>query len=1114
MRYRIYRNLDLVEVGKEVLQYWKENNIFKRSIEQRNGNPNFSFYEGPPSANGTPGIHHVMARTIKDIFCRYKSLQGYYVKRKGGWDAHGLPVELQVEKELGIDKAAIGKKISIKDYNQKCHKAVLRYKSQWETLTEEMGFWIDMDDPYITSNRKYIESVWNLLKRLYQKKLLYKGYTVQPYSPKAGTALSSHELNQHGCYRPVKDISIVAQFKILNSERDYFLAWTTTPWTLPSNMALIVGETITYVKVKTFNPYTHQIIHVILAKDSVEKYFDKKYQDSPLENYCFTGKQIPYIIIGEFKGTDLLEIQYEQLLPYVKPEGKAFYVIAGDFVSTKEGTGIVHAAPTFGSDDFKACKKNDIPGLTIKDKDGKEVPLVDKLGKFAKEVTDFSSKYVKSEYEDKATLSDSNYQSTDLLIAIKLKRENKAFKIEKYEHNYPHCWRTDTPILYYPMNSWFVKTTAYKDRMMLLNKTINWKPENTGIGRFGNWLENIVDWNLSRSRFWGTPLPIWSTKDGKEEKCIGSIEELSHEIYKSIQFGFMSKNSHYLEKGFLVESFDLHRPFIDAIVLASESGRKMFREPDLVDVWFDSGAVPFAQWHYPFENQKVFDANFPADYIAEGVDQTRGWFFTLHAISVMLEHSVAFKNVISNGLVLDKKGNKMSKRLGNTIDPFTTIRHYGIDAVRWYMISSSAPWENLKFDIVGLEEVKKKFFSTLHNSYSFFALYANLDGFFYKQKEIPLEKHKKIDKWIMSCLNTLVQGAEESYQNYEPMQVARQIQNFTINDLSNWYIRLNRKRFWKESYTEDKITAYQTLYTCLLTIAKLIAPIAPFYADRLYRDLNKVTQRESPESVHLTNFPKVDLGIIDKQLEKQMKVAQKVVSLIHSLRKREGIKVRQPLSKVLITASEKLIIQQIKATSQIILSEVNIKSLAFLEEDKIQIFFKKIYPNLRILGEKYRKLTREITEILSTLDQKSITLFEKTGMLNLKVNNQLIVLTLNDVCVTSVSMPGWSVIQSNGLTIAIYIKLNDTLLQEGISRELVNKIQNLRKSKELAIQDKIFITIQKGNNLLTEALRKHKTYICTETQAFSLKTIDHLENPTKINIANQEVFILIEKRVL
>ena len=950
-KYPEYKQVSYPQVAKEILKFWQEQKIFEKSVEQRPADKLFTFYEGPPSANGTPGIHHVMARTIKDIFCRYQTLKGHRVERKGGWDTHGLPVELQVEKELGITKEDIGQKISIEEYNQRCREAVMKFKSQWDDLTQKIGYWVDLDNPYITFEREYMETLWHLLKQLYEKDLLYKGYTIQPYSPAAGTGLSSHELNMPGTYKDIKDTSIVAQFKVKGTENNYLLAWTTTPWTLPANSGIAVGSTIDYVKVKTFNQYTYEPIYVILAKDRMESYFSEKAKDLAIEDYSPGDKQIPYQVVETMKGADLVGMKYEQLLPYIAlPEDSgAFTVLAGDFVTTEDGTGLVHLAKTFGADDFRVLEQHGIPGIMVKDENDNDAPIVNKKGRFVSEITDFADMPVKN-YDDEDE-SAAGYQSTDVKIAIKLKQENKAFKVEKYEHSYPHCWRTDKPILYYPLESWFIRTTAKKDQLVALNKTIHWKPEATGTGRFGNWLENLVDWNLSRSRYWGTPLPIWRSEDGSEGKCIGSVVELSEEVQKANESfaddaELVRKNNDALAKQ------DLHRPYVDWITLVSDSGQKLHREADLIDVWFASGAMPYAQWHYPFENKEVFEQRYPADFISEGVDQTRGWFFTLHAIAGLLYDSVAFKNVVSTGLVLDKNGNKMSKRLGNAVDPFTTLEEHGPDAIRWYMISNANPWDNLKFDIEGVKEVQRRFFGTLQNTYAFFALYANLDGFTFAEDEIPLDWRTESDRWIISKLHSLVKQVDKAYKDYEPTRAARAIQDFTIDDLSNWYVRLNRKRFWQGEYNENKQAAYQTLYTCLVTLAQLSSPIAPFYSEHLFRDLNQTSQRQNPDSVHLTDFPQADENAIDQHLENKMQMAQSASSLVHSLRKQHTIKVRQPLSRILIPVLDAGFKQQLEEVEDIILSEVNVKGIEYID-DTSGVLVKKIKPNFRKLGKQY-----------------------------------------------------------------------------------------------------------------------------------------------------------------
>jgi isoleucyl-tRNA synthetase len=1154
VKYKEYKNTDLAQIGKDILAFWKEKKIFQESVSSREGKPSYTFYEGPPSANGTPGIHHVMARTVKDIFCRYKTLKGFQVKRKGGWDTHGLPVELQVEKELGITKEDIGKKISIEEYNQKCREAVMKYKGQWDNLTEKMGYWVDLDHPYITFEKEYMESIWFLLKKFYDKGLLYKGYTIQPYSPAAGTGLSSHELNQPGCYRDVKDTTVVAQFKVAESsglkaqslfgnelKRDvYFLAWTTTPWTLPSNSALAVGERITYVAIKTFNPYTFSPIIVILAKDLVKKYFTTgkvKLQDGNETEATESGldlfsiykpgdKIIPWKILGERKGAELVGMQFEQLLPYVKPENanKAFRIIPGDFVSTEDGTGIVHIAPTFGADDARVAKQAGVPAIMIKDAEGNDMPLVDKRGKFASQVKDdvfgLGGEYVKEEYlSDEEKSSElkkqqselksiipklDKYLSVDERIALKLKLSGNAFRVEKYEHSYPHCWRTDKPVLYYPLDSWFIKTTAAKERLVELNKTINWKPASTGSGRFGNWLENLVDWNLSRSRYWGTPLPIWRTEDGKEEKCIGSVEELKTEIEKANK-GL--DNSKFKTQNSTLK--DLHRPYVDNVVLISDSGKPMMRELDLIDVWFDSGAMPYAQWHYPFENKETFEKNYPADFIAEGVDQTRGWFFTLHAIAVMLFDSVAFKNVIANGLVLDKNGNKMSKRLGNAIDPFETISKYGPDATRWYMISNAPPWDNLKFNIDGVAEVQRRFFGTLHNTYSFFALYSNLDNFTFAEKEVPLNKRTESDRWVISKLNTLIKLVDTSFADYEPTKAARDIQDFVTDDLSNWYVRLNRKRFWKGEYNEDKIAAYQTLYTCLETVAKLSCSIAPFYMERLFLDLNEVSRKNKVNSVHLSDFPKADPNAIDADLEERMSLAHRISSLVHSLRKGHNIKVRQPLSRMLIPVMNEKTRKQIHSVEDLILSEVNIKKIEYID-DASGILIKKIKPNFKKLGKEYGPRLKEVGAAITAMTKEDIAKIESENSFKIKLSGDIIKITLEDVEITSEDIPGWSVATEGGLTVAIDNNITDELRKEGIARDVVNRVQNLRKDMGLEVQDKIKITVQKKDQLIDGALMANKEYICRETQALSLDLIDKLIDGRVVEMDEHSLVLKIE----
>ena len=1097
-QYNEYKSIDLGLVSNEIRSFWEQNRVFERSIEEKQGADAFTFYEGPPSANGTPGIHHVMARTIKDIFCRYQTMKGFQVKRKGGWDTHGLPVELQVEKELGITKDDIGKKISVAEYNQKCREAVMKYKDEWDRFTQKMGFWVDLENPYVTFERPYMESVWNLLKAFYDKGLLYKGYTIQPYSPAAGTGLSSHELNQPGCYRMVKDTSIVAQFKVERNEKSeflfesisdipvYLLAWTTTPWTLPANSALAVGSKIRYVLIRTFNQYTFEPVQLVLAKDLVSYYF--KPNEKAFEDYQPGDKQIPFSIISEFSGVDLVGLDYHQLMPYVPLPKPAFTIVPGDFVTTEEGTGIVHIAKTFGADDYRTCEQFGIPGVMVKDEEGKQVPIVDKKGRFVPEITDFAGMYVKN-YEGKHE-GDPEYKSTDVLISIKLKEENKAFKVEKYEHSYPHCWRTDKPVLYYPLDSWFIKTTACKDRLVELNQQINWKPASTGTGRFGNWLENLVDWNLSRSRFWGTPLPIWKSEDGKEERCIGSFEELQQAVKEAVAHGFMEEP--------LEEDFDLHRPFVDEVVLVSPDGQKMFREPDLIDVWFDSGAMPYAQWHFPFENVKEFESAFPADYIAEGVDQTRGWFFTLHAIAGMLFDSVAFKNVIAHGLILDKNGNKMSKRLGNAVDPFTTMEEHGADATRWYMISNANPWDNLKFDIAGVQEVKRRYFGTLQNTYAFFAMYANIDGFRYQEDEVGEENLKESDLWIISRLNSLIKEVDKSYSEYEPTKGTRAIQEFVIDDLSNWYVRLNRKRFWDPASLEttaslDKVAAYQTLYRCLNVVAKLSASVAPFYADLLYRDLNLVSGLEPHDSVHLSKFPQVDQSKIDLDLEKKMHLAQQISSLVHSLRKKHRIKVRQPLTKVLIPVLREKSKQQIQAVEDLIKWEVNVKQIEYVD-DTSGILVKKAKPNFRKLGQQYGPLMKELNKIIQNFHHDEIHVLEQGSQLEVHIGDQTVYLTAEDVEIVSEDIPGWSVATDGSLTVALDITITEDLKQEGIARDVVNRVQNLRKEMGLDVQDKINIQIEKNNNLVNQALQSNQEYICKETQAMSLEILEELSD--------------------
>jgi isoleucyl-tRNA synthetase len=1112
-KYPEYKQIDYPAIGRNILSFWDKNKVFQRSVDEREGQPTFTFYEGPPSANGTPGIHHVMARTVKDIFCRFKTQKGFQVKRKGGWDTHGLPVELQVEKELGIKKEDIGTKISVADYNAKCKEAVMKYKDEWDELTRQMGYWVDLDDPYITFDRNYMETLWYLLKKLFDKGLLYKGYTVQPFSPAAGTGLSSHELNQPGTYKNVKDTSIVAQFKVRKDDRSAILfendeedvrilAWTTTPWTLPSNCALAVGEKINYVKVKTYNPYTYQPVSVILAKELIGRYFSDKAKDLALADYKEGDKLIPFEVAGTFTGKELLEIRYEQLMPYVTNEdleANAFRVIAGDFVTTEEGTGIVHTASVFGADDFRVAQQNGVPAVMVKDETGSDSPLVDRQGRFVDEVTDFAGRFVKEEYYDEDTRKDPDFKPTDVLIVIKLKEDNKAFKVEKYEHSYPHCWRTDKPVLYYPLDSWFIKTTALKDKLVELNQTINWKPAATGTGRFGNWLENLVDWNLSRSRYWGTPLPIWMSEDKSETKCIGSLAELREEVKKSVAAGLMKEE--------LAEDFDLHRPYVDDVILVSESGQPMRREPDLIDVWFDSGAMPYAQWHYPFENEDIFKGNYPADFIAEGVDQTRGWFFTLHAIATLLFDSVAFKNVIANGLVLDKNGNKMSKRLGNAINPFETIDQYGPDSTRWYMIANANPWDNLKFDLDGVVETQRKLFGTLANTYSFFALYANLDGFDYTKPSLPQEKLTESDRWIISRLHSLIKSADASFDDYEPTRAARAIQSFVTDDLSNWYVRLNRKRFWVGEYNENKEAAYQTLHTCLVTVAKLMAPIAPFYAEHLYQDLQQGNAKGT--SVHIELFPQANESVIDTELEARMHMAQLASSLVHSLRKKEKIKVRQPLAKIMIPILKKIDQERLEMVEELILTETNVKSIEYLT-DTSDVLVKKIKPNFRKLGAHFGAKMKQLTPMINQMDQDQIATFEANGSYEIDLDGETVTLALEDVEITSQDIPGWLVATEDGLTVALDITITDELRNEGFARDLVNRIQNLRKDNGLEVQDKIKITWTSPAEILLKTAKDFGEYIQRETQALEIEYAKENNGLTPLDIDGTEVYIGIE----
>ena len=1131
-KFREYKGLDLVNVADEILRFWDDNAIFEKSISTRKGNTPFVFFEGPPSANGLPGIHHVMSRAIKDIFCRYKTMQGFEVERKAGWDTHGLPIELGVEKELGITKEDIGKKVSIEEYNEACKTAVMRFTDVWEDLTKKMGHWVDMEEAYVTYKPKYMETLWWLLKQLYQKGLLYKGYTIQPYSPKAGTGLSSHELNQPGTYQDVTDTTVVAQFKAVRDtlpeflkdvEGDlYFLAWTTTPWTLPSNTALTVGKKIDYVVVSTYNQYTFEPVNVLLAKNLLGYQFGKKFHEvsdpAELKTYKAEDKTIPYRVVKECKGEDLLEIRYEQLLPYAKPyQGveNAFRVIAGDFVTTEDGTGIVHTAPTFGADDALVAKmaEPEVPPMLVMDDHGNPVPLVDLQGKFTRDMGEHAGKYVKNEYYGAGEEPD---RSVDVELAIRLKEENKAFKVEKYKHSYPNCWRTDKPILYYPLDSWFIKVTEKRDRMYELNQTINWKPKSTGEGRFGNWLKNANDWNLSRSRYWGTPLPIWRTKDGSEELIIGSVEELKQEMAKAVEHGLMEKD---LFEDFVVgdmseenyDRIDLHKNIVDKIILLSPTGKPMKREADLIDVWFDSGAMPYAQWHYPFENKERIenDKYFPADFIAEGVDQTRGWFYTLHAIASMNFDSVAYKNVVSNGLLLDKNGKKMSKRLGNAIDPFETMREYGPDATRWYMISNANPWDNLKFDLEGVAEVKRKFFGTLYNTYSFFSLYANIDGFEYAESDIPKEKRPEIDRWILSELNTLIRKVESYYEDYEPTKAARAIQEFVGENLSNWYVRLCRRRFWKGEYQEDKISAYQTLYTCLLNVSKLAAPIAPFFMDNLYRDLTKNVSSNEISSVHLAEFPEADVSWIDADLERKMQKAQNISSMVLSLRKKEMIKVRQPLQKIMIPVMDEQDRNDIEAVSNLITSEVNVKEVELLD-DAAGILVKKIKPNFKVLGPKYGANMRFVNQAIQSLGNEDINRLEKEGQIGIEVNGNKEILLLDEVEISTEDIEGWLVANQGNLTVALDVSISTDLKNEGIARELVNRIQNMRKEQGLEVTDKIRLFVKK-DGVVDRAIESNADYIKNETLTRDLILKEEIDNGNDVVFDSVNTALLLEK---
>ncbi len=1155
-----HSKFNLSDINKEVLKKWDENQVFAKSMTEREGCPSFVFFEGPPSANGMPGIHHVMARTIKDIFCRYKTMKGFQVKRKAGWDTHGLPVELGVEKALGITKEDIGKTISVANYNAACRKDVMKFTKEWEDLTHKMGYWVDMNDPYITYDNRYIETLWWLLKQLYKKGLLYKGYTIQPYSPAAGTGLSSHELNQPGCYRDVKDLTVVGQFKIKNPKPEmaawgtpYFLAWTTTPWTLPSNTALCVGPKIDYVAVQTYNGYTGEKMTVVLAKALLYAHFNKKAEGMALEDYKPGDKLIPFKVVGEYKGPELVGMEYEQLIPWVKPtetdsEGnwheasaKAFRVIQGDYVTTEDGTGIVHIAPTFGADDAFVARAAGIPSLFMINKRGETRPMVDLAGKFylldeldekfvaecvnVEAYKEYQGRWVKNAYDPQFTV-DGKYdekaaqaaESLDFYLCMMMKAANQAFKIEKHVHNYPHCWRTDKPVLYYPLDSWFIRSTACKERMMELNKTINWKPESTGTGRFGKWLENLNDWNLSRSRYWGTPLPIWRTEDGTDEKCIESVEELYAEIEKSVAAGFMLGNP-YKDKGFVpgeytkenYDKIDLHRPYVDDIILVSKDGKPMKRETDLIDVWFDSGSMPYAQIHYPFENKELLDSRqvYPADFIAEGVDQTRGWFFTLHAIATMVFDSVAYKAVISNGLVLDKNGNKMSKRLGNAVDPFSTIEKYGSDPLRWYMITNSSPWDNLKFDVDGVEEVRRKFFGTLYNTYSFFALYANVDGFEYKEADVPMEKRPEIDRWILSLLNTLVKNVDICYNDYEPTKAGRLISDFVNDNLSNWYVRLNRKRFWGGGMTEDKLSAYQTLYVCLETVAKLMAPIAPFYADMLYSDLIAVTGRDKAVSVHLANFPVCDETLVNQELEARMQVAQDITSMVLALRRKVNIKVRQPLQCIMIPVVDEAQRAHIEAVKPLIMNEVNVKEIKFVD-DAAGVLVKKVKCDFKKLGPKFGKQMKAVAAAVAEMSQEAIAELEKNGRYAFVLDGAEAVIEAADVEIFSEDIPGWLVANEGRLTVALEVTVTEELRREGVARELVNRIQNIRKSSGFEITDKINITLSK-NTQTDDAVNEYKDYICNQVLATSLTLVDEVKDGAELNFDDFSLFVKVEK---
>lgn len=1133
-RFPEYNQLDLSDINREMLKEWDEKDLFRKSLEMRQGHPQFVFYEGPPSANGMPGIHHVIARSIKDIFCRYKTMKGFLVDRKAGWDTHGLPVELGVEKTLGITKEDIGKKISVEEYNAACRTEVMKYTREWEELTRKMGYWVDMSDPYITYDNRYIETLWYLLKELYNKGLLYKGYTIQPYSPAAGTGLSTHELNQPGCYRDVKDTTCTAQFLVKNPLPEwqafgdpFFLAWTTTPWTLPSNMLLAVGKNIEYVAVQTYNPYSGKPMTAVLAKNLLHLYFPEKNAALLLSDYKAGDKNIPYRVLDNvWKGSELAGIRYEQLIPWVKVTDKAFQVVTGDFVTTEDGTGIVHIAPTFGADDARVGKEHDVPGLTLTDKEGLLRPMVDLTGKFypieeldpqfVKEhinsdlYAEFAGRYVKNAYDDTLTEEDA---TLDVDLSVMLKQQNKVFRIEKQVHNYPHCWRTDKPVLYYPLDSWFIRSTACREEMIALNDTINWKPQSTGSGRFGKWLENLQDWNLSRSRYWGTPLPIWRTTDGKEEKCIGSVKELYEEMQKAVEAGVMQELpwkelnlKDYKELNY--EQIDLHRPYVDQIILLSDSGQPMYRETDLIDVWFDSGAMPFAQVFYPHIAEDEFAKVFPADFIAEGVDQTRGWFYTLHAIAAMVKGSVAFKNVVSNGLVLDKNGNKMSKRLGNAVDPFETIGKYGSDPLRWYMITNAAPWDNLKFDIEGVEEARRKFFGTLFNTYSFFVLYANVDGFHAQYPQIEISRRPEIDRWIISLLNSLVEEVDKAYDAYEPTRAGRAIADFVNDNLSNWYVRLNRKRFWGGEMSDDKLSAYQTLYQCLVTVAQLMSPIAPFYADRLYLDLIAPGSNEMNLSVHLTDFPQADETLIDKELEEQMYLAQTASSIVLALRRKVNIKVRQPLSRIMIPVLNDQQRRNIEAVKSLIMNEVNVKSLEFIDSAS-EMLVKRVKPDFKKLGPRYGKIMKQLAAHIQQLDQKDVNTLEQEGCLKLMIDGQEAVITTDDVEILSEDIPGWLVANEGRLTVALDITITPELEKEGIARELVNRIQNLRKAKAFEITDRITIRLS-SHPAFDEAVTVYADYICNQVLADEIILTNKVLLDA-IEIDEQTLTISIEK---